>query len=206
MEKIGLLFGTFNPIHLGHLLIAKEAIAKHHLDKVRLVLTNCNPHKKNKQHQEEMASYHHRSRMCRLAITSSQLGPLRKKLSLELVEEKLPIPNYTHVTLEILQKQKKKFYLLIGEDNKKNIASWKRGKWIVENFDIIDFKRSSLDKTSEEPLYVVSSTLIRNRIKQYLGENRKLEEQLTLLTLPKVIKYIKEKKPFPFQKKSKKKT
>lgn len=212
MEKVGLLFGTFNPIHLGHLLIAEEGIRRYHLDKVRLVLTNCNPYKKGKEHQEEIASYQHRAKMCQLAITSSQLGPLRKKLSLELIEKNLPIPNYTHVTLELLQKQKKRFYLLVGEDNKKNISSWKQGDWIVKNFDIINFERTS--KTSpnkstksskhfdnDNPIYVISSTQIRSRIKKCLEEKVDLEEQLALLTLPKVIKYIKEKKPFPFQKK-----
>src|SRR5690554_5334867 len=115
--KIGLYFGTFNPIHIGHLIIANHLLENSNLDEVWMVVTPHNPHKRKASLLED----YHRLHMIHLATETYD------KIKPSDIEFKLPQPNYTINTLVHLQEKfpKNDFCLIMGEDNLKSLNRWK---------------------------------------------------------------------------------
>ncbi len=173
MKKIGLYFGTFNPIHIGHLAIANHIAEFSDLDEVWMVVTPHNPFKK----KSSLLDNHHRYEMVYRATESYP------KLKPSDVEFKLPQPNYTVNTLVHLQEQypKYQFSLIMGEDNLKSFHKWKNYEIILENHHIYVYPRiaEGVLKTQFEdhpkihqvdaPIMEISSTFIRKTIA--LGKN-----------------------------------
>ena len=169
--KIGLFFGTFNPIHVGHLIIANHMAEFSGLDEVWLVVTPHNPHKKKNTLLEDT----HRLAMVRIATESYP------KLKASTVEFDLPQPNYTVNTLTVLEEKypTKEFCLIMGEDNLKNLHKWKNYEVILERYPIFIYPRISkntednsnsiLNKNNSvtfinAPKVELSSTFIRKSI------------------------------------------
>lgn len=165
--KIGLYFGTFNPIHIGHLIIANHMAEYSNLDQVWLVVTPHNPFKKKKTLLDD----YHRLHMVQLAIEECP------KLRASDIEFKLEQPNYTVTTLAYLQEKHPghEFSLIMGEDNLQSLHKWKNYEIILENHDIYVYPRisSSAEKplvTSDRihfvdaPIVEISSTFIREAI------------------------------------------
>lgn len=186
MKKIGLYFGTFNPIHLGHIIIANYIVEFSDLDEVWLVVTPHNPFKK----KSSLLENHHRLEMVYLACEEySKLKPCD-------VEFRLPQPNYTVVTLAKLEEDNPsiEFSLIMGEDNLKSFHKWKNYEVILERHKIYVYPRISAapadDKLREHPGIIrveapvieISSTFIRNAVKE--GKN------ITPMLHPKVWEYI----------------
>ena len=167
--RIGLLLGTFNPVHLSHLLVA-ERLQKHaHLDEVWLVLTPRNPFKQG----EALASDAHRFAMLQLAIVG------RSGLAASDVELGLPQPNYTVDTLELLAARhpEHQFALLMGEDNLAGFDRWRNPERILELAELVVYPRpdSGLDPDSsllqhprvrrvDDALMARSSTSVRRSV------------------------------------------
>ena len=184
--KIGLYFGTFNPIHVGHLIIANHMAEHADLDQVWMVVTPHNPLKK----KSTLLADHHRLEMVFLA---TQDFP---KIKPSDIEFKLSQPNYTVNTLVHLEEKypEHTFSLIMGEDNLKSFHKWKNYEAILAHHEIYVYPR--LDATAENPLFKnhpkihlidapvveISSTSIRENIKK--GKN-----VLPLLP-PKVWEYI----------------
>jgi nicotinate-nucleotide adenylyltransferase len=120
-KNIGLYFGTFNPIHLGHLTIANHMVEFSDLDEVWMVVTPHNPYKKKKTLLED----NHRLNMVRIALEDYP------KLKASNIEFDLPQPNYTVNTLIHLEEKypSSAFSLIMGEDNLKSFH-----KCISKNF------------------------------------------------------------------------
>ncbi|MEY2752285.1 MAG: hypothetical protein RLZZ570_231 [Bacteroidota bacterium] len=140
--RIGLLLGTFNPVHLSHLLVA-ERLQKHaRLDEVWLVLTPRNPFKQG----EALASDAHRYAMLQLAVAG------RSGLAASDVELGMPQPNYTVDTLELLAARhpEHQFALLMGEDNLAGFDRWRNPERILELAELVVYPRpdSGLDPGS----------------------------------------------------------
>ena len=168
-KKIGLFFGTFNPIHVGHLIIANHMVEFSDLDEVWFVVTPHNPHKKKKTLLED----HHRLAMVRIAVEEYP------KLQASNVEFDLPQPNYTVNTLVHLEEKypEKNFSLIMGEDNLKSLHKWKNYEVILERYSIYVYPRISEGtvetqfdnhkkiKKVNAPIIELSSTFIRNGIK-----------------------------------------
>ncbi|MCB0454405.1 MAG: nicotinate-nucleotide adenylyltransferase [Aequorivita sp.] len=168
-KKIGLYFGTFNPIHVGHLIIANHMVEFSDLDEVWFVVTPHNPHKKKKTLLED----HHRLAMVRIAVEEYP------KLKASNVEFDLPQPNYTVNTLAYLEEKypEKNFCLIMGEDNLKSFPKWKNYEVILERYSIYVYPRISEGivetqfdnhkkiKKVNAPIIELSSTFIRNGIK-----------------------------------------
>lgn len=177
-KKIGLYFGTFNPIHVGHLIIANHLVQYSDLDEVWFVVTPHNPHKKKKSLLED----YHRLAMVELAIEGYP------KLKGSNIEFNLPQPNYTVNTLAYLEERypERDFCLIMGEDNLKSLHKWKNYEVILDRYTIYVYPRISEgevdsqfvtvleDGTSEyhekikrvdAPIIELSSTFIRNGIK-----------------------------------------
>ncbi len=172
-KKIGLYFGTFNPIHIGHLIIANHMVEFSDLDEVWFVVTPHNPLKKKKTLLED----HHRLAMVRIAVDDYP------KLQASNVEIDLPQPNYTVNTLAYLEEKypEKNFCLIMGEDNLKSLHKWKNYEVILERYSIYVYPRISEGavetqfdnhpkiKKVDAPIIELSSTFIRKGIKS--GKN-----------------------------------
>lgn len=167
--KIGLYFGTFNPIHIGHLIIANHMAEHSDLDQVWMVVTPHNPLKK----KSTLLDDYHRLHMVHLATEDyANIQPSD-------IEFKLPQPNYTvHTLAHLLEKYPKyEFSLIMGEDNLNSLHKWKNYEVILQNHDIYVYPRLNAGDMDEQfanhpkihrigaPVIELSSTFIRNSIK-----------------------------------------
>ncbi|MEM5538991.1 MULTISPECIES: nicotinate (nicotinamide) nucleotide adenylyltransferase [unclassified Olleya] len=173
--KIGLYFGSFNPIHIGHLIIANQLVENSDLDQIWFVVTPHNPFKK----KSTLLDNHHRLEMVYLATKDYDT------LKESDIEFNLPQPNYTVNTLAYLTEKypEKEFSLIMGEDNLKSFHKWKNYQVILDHHNIYVYPRISDGKVEtqfdkhpkihhiEAPIMEISSTLIRNSIKA--GKNIK---------------------------------
>ena len=168
--KIGLYFGTFNPIHIGHLIIANHMAEHADLDQVWMVVTPHNPLKK----KATLLDDYHRLQMVYLATEDFP------KIKPSDIEFKLSQPNYTVNTLAHLQEKypDHEFSLIMGEDNLKSLHKWKNYEVILEHHDIYVYPRISSEAENLElknhpkihlidaPVVEISSTDIRHNIKK----------------------------------------
>lgn len=169
--KIGLFFGSFNPIHKSHLEIAKSMMIWKKLDEIWFVVTPQNPQKD----PSLLAPNEKRIRMVELAVKQHE------KFRVEKIELGLPTPNYTVNTIEALvdRSPENRFYLIIGADNFRSLNSWKSPERILELANILVYPRDSneLDGSHlflanpkidfiEAPLLNDSSSEIRKSIEQ----------------------------------------
>lgn len=171
--KVGLYFGTFNPIHAGHLIIANHMAEYSGLDQIWLVVTPHNPLKKKSTLLED----HHRLQMVFLATEDYP------KLKPSDIEFRLPQPNYTVNTLVHLQEKfpTHEFSLIMGEDNLNSLHKWKNYEVLLQNHDIYVYPRIDTETINPDiataarihrvdaPVIEISSTFIRNSIKE--GKN-----------------------------------
>jgi len=168
-KKIGLYFGTFNPIHVGHLTIANYMVEFSDLDEVWLVVTPHNPQKTKSTLLDDI----HRLSMVRIALEDYP------KLKASNVEFGLPQPNYTVNTLVHLEEKHPdvSFCLIMGEDNLKSFHKWKNHEVILQRYSIYIYPRISEGTVSTRfnnhtkihkvnaPIMELSSTFIRKSIK-----------------------------------------
>ena len=173
MNKVGLHFGTFNPIHVGHLIIANHMVENSDLDEIWMVVTPHNPFK----NKSSLLGNHHRYE---LVYKATEKYP---KIKASDIEFKLPQPNYTAHTLAHISDQfkNKEFCLIMGEDNLKSFHKWKNFETILEHHQLYVYPRvseelleTSLDQHPkihkvEAPIIQISSTMIRKGIKE--GKN-----------------------------------
>lgn len=182
-QQIGLFFGSFNPIHLGHLIIANYIVENDFVDKIWFVVSPHNPLKNSQELLEE----EHRLKLVKLAIRNN------KKFSACDVEFYLPKPSFTINTLNYLKEKHKnnEFSIIIGEDNLESFEKWKDYKDIIKDYRIIVYPRpknisNKFGKTTtiqriNAPEIEISSTLIRDNIRnkksiQYLLPERVRKE------------------------------
>lgn len=188
MKKVGLYFGTFNPIHIGHLIIANHMVENSDLDEIWMVVTPHNPFKK----KSSLLDNHHRLEMVFRATSSYE------KISPSDIEFKLPQPNYTVHTLAHISDKfpSYDFCLIMGEDNLKSLHKWKNYETILEHHSVYVYPRISEGQIETQfnnhpkihrvsaPIVEISSTMVRNAIK----EGKNIQPLLT----PKVWEYIDE--------------
>ncbi len=171
--KIGLYFGTFNPIHIGHLIIANHFAENSDLDQVWMVVTPHNPLKQKNTLLDDYQRLH-------LVHLATEDYP---KIKPSDIEFKLSQPNYTVNTLIHLKERfpQHEFALIMGEDNLNSLHKWKNYETILENYSIYVYPRISteVEKSDLEnhknvykinsPIIELSSTFIRDNIKK--GKN-----------------------------------
>lgn len=165
--KIGLFFGSFNPIHIGHLIIANHVASHTDLDRVWLVVSPHNPLKPKKT----LANDYDRLHLVRLGIGDNPL------LEASSIEFGLPKPSYTVDTLAYLGERypNKSFSLIMGADNLADIHRWKNFEFLLTNFDIYVYNRPGYDPGDrlalprvhvvEAPMLDISATFIRESIR-----------------------------------------
>lgn len=171
MKNIGLFFGSFNPVHVGHLFVAEMAIEKSNLDEVWFVVSPASPYK---MHTGELALDIDRFNMVKKAISYNE------KLKASDIEFSMSKPSYTANTVYSLKSQNPNcdFSLICGTDVYVDIESWFLGKELVESLDnFIVYPRNSSKVYSPDsiahkttwllnvPSLEISATFIRSQIK-----------------------------------------
>jgi len=181
--KIGLYFGTFNPIHVGHLIIANHLAEYTDLEQIWMVVT---PHNPLKQKSTLLDDYH-RLHLVRLATEDYP------KIKPSDVEFKLPQPNYTVNTLAYLHEKypTHQFAIIMGSDSFENLSKWKNYEFILQHCPIFVYRRPGHEVINnftqgsitimDAPLLQISATHIRNNIRhgksiRYLVPDKVLQE------------------------------
>ena len=167
MRRIGIFGGSFNPIHVGHALIASYIVESGAVDSLWLMVSPQNPLKKN----SGLASDYHRLRMTELVSRRIE------NVTTSAFEFDLPKPSYTIDTLNALKAKfpEDEFYLVIGADNWCLFDKWKNGEEIISKYHILIYPRRGYDivipkkysdrvAVVEAPLIEVSSTQVRERL------------------------------------------
>lgn len=192
MTKIGLYFGSFNPVHIGHIAIAGYMTEFTGLDQVWFVVSPHNPLKK----KETLLADHQRFHMAQLAIGDNV------RLKASDIEFRLPVPSYTIDTLTHLCEKYplNEFSLVMGEDNLHTLYKWKNVNQLVKKFPIYVYPRTYAGTrtsplsdhilstaqihTVKAPFMDISGTFIRDGIKK--------GKDMSYFLSPSVWKYIKE--------------
>lgn len=194
-KRIGLYFGTFNPIHVGHLIIANHMVQYADLDHVWFVVSPQNP---LKQKSSILADYH-RLALVRIAVEDNA------KLRASNIEFELDKPSYTVHTLASLSEKHSEhtFTIIMGEDNLNTFHKWKNYEQILEHHSILVYPRVESDETLavkieerspfldhpkvrmiDAPLMKISASFIRKAI----ADGKDVQYLLT----EKVLKYVEE--------------
>lgn len=164
--NVGLYFGSFNPVHSGHLIIANHMRVNENLDSVWFVVSPQNPFKQ----ASTLLNVNHRIHLIQLCI-DGETG-----LSVSNIELKLPKPSYTINTLVYLREKypKNEFKIIIGSDGFQNIDKWKNANEIISNYSFLVYVRPGFEKIIhpyanykivDAPFLNISSTHIRDMIK-----------------------------------------
>lgn len=188
--KIGLFFGSFNPIHIGHMIIANIMAEHTDLEQVWFVVSPQNPFKKNNSLLHE----HDRYTMVEKAIYGNY------NLRVTDIEFRMPRPSYTVDTLAYLTDKhpKHEFKLIIGEDNLKNFPKWKNYKVILDEYGLYVYPRPGAVLSDihehpnvikvDAPLLDISATFIRKCVQE--------QKSITYLVPGDVERFILDKKLF----------
>jgi nicotinate-nucleotide adenylyltransferase len=141
--QIGLYFGSFNPIHIGHLIIAQHCLNQTDLQQIWFVVSPQNPFKQS----STLLNEYHRLHLVRLGIGENP------GLKASDIEFHLPKPSYTSTTLVYLGEKfpHHQFSILLGSDGYSNIASWHNASFIQENYPLYVYERIGYPLTDKEP-------------------------------------------------------
>lgn len=166
MKTTALFFGSFNPIHVGHLIIANTMVQHEEVDEVWFVVSPQNPLKE----RAPLLADHHRMQMVRRAIDDNY------RLRACDIEMHLPIPSYTVVTLAALQEKHpdRDFCLVMGSDNLATLHRWRNYEYLLEHYRIMVYPRPGTADCPlakhhnvtlvDVPMMDISSTYIRQQI------------------------------------------
>ncbi|SDE64884.1 nicotinate (nicotinamide) nucleotide adenylyltransferase [Riemerella columbipharyngis] len=187
MKKAGLFFGSFNPIHIGHLILANYILENSDMNELWFVVSPQNPFKEKKS----LLRDHNRLDMVQLAIKNYP------RMKASNVEFSLPQPNYTIDTLAYLKEKYPNyaFSLIMGEDNLASLHKWKNAYLLVDEHQIIVYPRLSDEPLPESkfeqhpnicrinaPIIEISATEIRRMIK--------LNKNVRPMLPPEVFEYL----------------
>ena len=186
MKRTALFFGSFNPIHVGHLIIANTILQQEGIEEVWLVVSPQNPLKE----RASLLADHHRLQMVQRAIDDNY------QLKVCDIEMHLPIPSYTVVTLAALQEKypDREFCLVMGSDNLATFTKWRNYQYILDNYRLLVYPRPGTEHCElvshpsvtlvDVPMMDISSSYIRSQIVAH-------KDVRYLLTEP-VYKYLTE--------------
>lgn len=164
--KIGLYFGSFNPIHIGHLIIASHVLNQTDLQQVWFVVSPQNPFKP----ASSLLNEYHRLHLVQLAVEDDI------RLRASDIEFKLPKPSYTIDTLIYLKEKypQHSFEIIMGSDSFQNLPKWKNASLLISDYAFIVYNRPGFTINNsfgaklcilDAPLLTISATHVRDNIK-----------------------------------------
>ena len=165
-KSTALFFGSFNPIHVGHLIIANTMLQQDGIDEVWRVVSPQNPLKE----RSTLLADHHRLEMVRRAVDDNY------RLRVCDIEMHLPIPSYTVVTLTALQEKypDREFCLIMGSDNLATFQRWRNYEYILDHYRLYVYPRPGSERCAlrdhpsvtmvDVPMMDISSSYIRMQI------------------------------------------
>lgn len=166
MKRTALFFGSFNPIHVGHLIIANTMLQQEGVDELWFVVSPQNPLKE----RATLLADHHRMQMVRRAIEDNY------KMQACDIEMHLPLPSYTAVTLAALGEKypEREFCLVMGSDNLATFERWRNYEYILEHYRLLVYPRPGTQRCKlathphvtmvDVPMMDISSSYIRHQI------------------------------------------
>ncbi len=179
---IGLYFGSFNPIHTGHLIIANHILNETSIEKIWFIVSPQNPFKK----KDNLLNEYHRLHLVRLAVEEDT------RMKASDIEFDLPQPSYTIHTLSFLKEKypQHRFCIIMGSDGYLNIHQWKNAEIILKEYELYIYLRSGFPVETDlpknihalqAPLISISATQIRELIQtgksaRYLVPDKVLDE------------------------------
>lgn len=187
--KVGIFSGSFNPVHRGHLALARWILEQRYVDEIWFIRSPQNPLKVS----QYLLDDYHRLRMLQLAVENEP------KMKICHIEDELPKPSYTINTLEalVLRYPSDEFYLIIGADNWQLFSRWYRWEDIVNRFHLLVYPRPGseipdIDRLRfphvsiiDAPQFPISATQIREAIKRK-------DFELSVWLTPEVREYIEQ--------------
>lgn len=186
-RKVGLFFGSFNPIHVGHLIIANYMANFTSLDEVWFVVSPQNPFKEKKS----LGNMYDRLEMVNLAIAGAE------NLKASDIEFGLPQPSYTIDTLTYLAEKHptKHFSLIMGEDNLVGLPKWKNADIILRDYKIVVYPRPGYDagELKQHPSIIMTATPVMELSSTFLRQAIKDKKDIKYYTTDKVIDFIDKK-------------
>lgn len=184
MSRVGLFFGSFSPIHNGHVAIAQHVLANSDLNEVWLVVSPQSPFKE----AEQLLPFVHRFAMVELALEGED------GITASNVEASLPVPSFTIDTLRQLKVEfpQNDFVVLMGGDNLAGFSRWKDHSEILEQFGIICYSRADYEKSefAEHPQVTVLNAPFLPQSSTEIREKLSNGEDVSDHVHPKVLEYL----------------
>ena len=167
--KIGLFFGSFNPVHVAHLIIANHILNETDIEKVWFVVSPQNPFKTS----SALLNEYHRLHLVRLATEDDT------RIRASDIEFGLPKPSYTSSTLVYLAEKhpEHEFCIILGSDSFQNLPQWKNSESIIKNYPLYVYKRPGfdIDITTGAHLHVLDAPLLQlsaTQLRKYIREGK----------------------------------
>lgn len=186
MKRTALFFGSFNPIHVGHLIIANTILQQEDIDKVWLVVSPQNPLKE----RASLLPDHHRLQMVQRAIDDNY------RLKVCDIEMHLPIPSYTVVTLAALQEKypDREFCLVMGSDNLDSFHRWRNYQYLLDNYRLLVYPRPGTEhcKLSSHPSVTMVDVPMMDISSSYIRQQIAAHKDVRYLLTEPVYKYLTE--------------
>lgn len=169
--KIGLYFGSFNPIHVAHLIIANHILNETDIEKVWFVVSPQNPFKLS----SSLLNEYHRLHLVKLATENDT------RIKVSDIEFGLPKPSYTIDTLAYLAEKhpEHEFCVIMGSDSFQNLPKWKNAALIINNYSLYVYLRPGfdIDSSSSPRLHIVNAPLLQlssTQLRKYVKEGKSL--------------------------------
>lgn len=179
-QQIGLFGGTFDPVHEGHLTLARHVLERCRLDSLLFIPAPQPPHK-----GQPLASFFHRAAMLEVMLADC---PDRQHLQLSLIEQELPIPSYTINTVEALITRygRHRYFLIIGADSLLDLPHWHRAAELLALVSLIVVKRDTIGMMAiHQALNVLDPSFVFNQQQlKWFGKDGATVEYLADVQLP----------------------
>lgn len=186
MKRTALFFGSFNPIHVGHLIIANTILQQEDIDEVWLVVSPQNPLKE----RASLLPDHHRLQMVQRAIDDNY------RLKVCDIEMHLPIPSYTVVTLAALQEKypDRELCLVMGSDNLDSFHRWRNYQYLLDNYRLLVYPRPGTEhcKLSSHPSVTMVDVPMMDISSSYIRQQIAAHKDVRYLLTEPVYKYLTE--------------
>jgi nicotinate-nucleotide adenylyltransferase len=169
--KIGLYFGSFNPVHVAHLIIANHILNETDIEKVWFIVSPQNPFKS----ESSLLNEYHRLHLVKTAIEDDN------RIKASDIEFTLPKPSYTSTTLAYLKEKnpEHEFCIIMGSDSFQNLHKWKNYEAITKEYEVYVYLRPGFDVTNHvnASLHIVDAPLLQlsaTQIRQYIKEGKSI--------------------------------